>query len=95
MIELIRTAADVQAFCDARRWRFCFVGGPALQRRGEPRETVDVDVTLLTGFGGEASSRPPRPFHGVQLRRAETAGPRSSASPTMMAPAASAARRGA
>ena len=54
MIELIRTAADVQAFCDARRWRFCFIGGLALQRWGEPRETVDVDVTLLTGFGGEA-----------------------------------------
>lgn len=25
----------------------------ALQRWGEPRETVDVDLTLLTGFGGE------------------------------------------
>ncbi len=23
------------------------------QRWGEPRETVDVDLTLLTGFGGE------------------------------------------
>ena len=54
MIELIRVAADVQTFCDARRWRFCFIGGLALQRWGEPRETVDVDVTLLTGFGGEA-----------------------------------------
>ena len=53
MIELIRVAADVQAFCDARRWRFCFIGGLALQRWGEPRETVDVDLTLLTGFGGE------------------------------------------
>jgi len=25
----------------------------ALQRWGEPRETVDVDLTLLTGFGNE------------------------------------------
>lgn len=35
-------------------WRFCLIGGLALQRWGEPRETVDVDLTLLTGFGGEA-----------------------------------------
>jgi hypothetical protein len=34
-------------------WRFCFIGGLALQRWGEPRETVDVDLTLLTGFGNE------------------------------------------
>ena len=53
MIELIRVAADLQTFCEARRWRFCFIGGLALQRWGEPRETVDVDVTLVTGFGGE------------------------------------------
>ena len=33
--------------------RFCFIGGLAVQRWGEPRETVDVDLTLLTGFGGE------------------------------------------
>ena len=54
MIELIRVAADVQEFCDARRWRFCFIGGLALQRWGEPRETIDVDLTLLTGFDSEA-----------------------------------------
>ena len=54
MIELIRVAADVQEFCDARRWRFCFIGGLAVQRWGEPRETIDVDLTLLTGFDGEA-----------------------------------------
>jgi hypothetical protein len=51
--ELIRVAADVQGFCESRRWRFCFIGGLALQRWGEPRETIDVDLTLLTGFGGE------------------------------------------
>lgn len=53
MNELIRVAADVQGFCESRRWPFCFIGGLALQRWGEPRETVDVDLTLLTGFGGE------------------------------------------
>ena len=29
------------------------IGGLAVQRWGEPRQTRDVDVTLLTGLGGE------------------------------------------
>jgi hypothetical protein len=53
VIEVIRAAAELQAFCESQRWRFCFIGGLALQRWGEPRETIDVDLTLLTGFGGE------------------------------------------
>lgn len=53
MLELLRVASDLQAFCDAQGWRYCFIGGLALQQWGEPRETVDVDLTLLTGFGGE------------------------------------------
>ena len=53
MNEVIRAAADLQAVCEAEGWRFCFIGGLAVQRWGEPRETVDVDLTLLTGFGGE------------------------------------------
>ena len=39
--------------CEAQQWRFCFIGGLALLRWGEPRETVDVDLTLLTGFADE------------------------------------------
>lgn len=39
--------------CTAQGWNFCLIGGLALQRWGEPRETIDVDLTLLTGFGGE------------------------------------------
>lgn len=54
MTEVIRAAAALHALCQAQGWRFCIIGGLALQRWGEPRETVDVDVTLLTGFGGEA-----------------------------------------
>lgn len=38
---------------DSRGWRFCFIGGVALQRWGENRITRDIDLTLLTGFGGE------------------------------------------
>ncbi len=54
MNEVIRAAAELQSVCAAESWRFCFIGGLAVQRWGEPRETVDVDLTLLTGFGGEA-----------------------------------------
>ena len=54
MNALIRAAADLQAVCERHSWRFCFIGGLAVQRWGEPRETVDVDLTLLTGFGNEA-----------------------------------------
>jgi hypothetical protein len=50
---VISTAAEVQAFCEHQLWRFCFIGGLAVQRWGEPRETVDVDLTLLAGFGDE------------------------------------------
>jgi hypothetical protein len=53
VIEVIQAAFDLQSICEARAWRFCFIGGLAVQRWGEPRETVDVDLTLLTGFGGE------------------------------------------
>jgi hypothetical protein len=52
--EVIRAAAALQAVCVAEEWRFCFIGGLAVQRWGEPRETVDVDLTLLTGFHDEA-----------------------------------------
>jgi hypothetical protein len=51
--EVIRAAADLQRVCESEAWRFCFIGGLALQRWGEPRETVDVDLTLLTGFTDE------------------------------------------
>ena len=53
MNEVIRAAAELQSVCETQGWRFCFIGGLAVQRWGEPRETVDVDLTLLTGFGNE------------------------------------------
>lgn len=53
MKPVLLAAAEVQAVCDAQQWRFCFIGGLALLRWGEPRETVDVDLTLLTNFTGE------------------------------------------
>ena len=53
MTPLFLAAAQLQTFCEAHQWRFCFIGGVAVLRWGEPRETVDVDLTLVTGFAGE------------------------------------------
>lgn len=50
---VMSAAAEVEAFCRDKRWQFCFIGGVAVQRWGVPRFTQDVDVTLLTGLGGE------------------------------------------
>jgi hypothetical protein len=50
---ILEAALELQAFCLARRWRFCFIGGIVVARWGEPRTTADADLTLLTGFGGE------------------------------------------
>ena len=52
---VLEAAEEVQAFCQRQQWRFCFIGGIAVQRWGEPRLTQDVDITLLTGFGNEES----------------------------------------
>ncbi len=54
MRDLFLLASEVQSFCRVRGWKFCFIGGIALQRWGEPRLTADVDITILTGFGQEA-----------------------------------------
>ncbi len=69
MSPLLEAALEIQGFCRARGWRFCFIGGIVVPRWGEPRTTADADLTLLTGFGGEeafadallASFRPRRP----------------------------------
>lgn len=53
MTELYLTALEVQRLCESQRWEFCIIGGVAVQRWGEARLTRDVDLTLLTGFGGE------------------------------------------
>ncbi len=55
MNEVIRAAAELQDVCDANGWRYCFIGGLAVLRWGEARETVDVDLTLLTGFVDETA----------------------------------------
>ena len=52
---VLAAAGDVQLFCLERHWQFCFIGGVAVQRWGEPRLTQDVDLTVLTGVGNEAN----------------------------------------
>lgn len=51
--DLVRAALDLQSFCVANDWGFCFIGGIANARWGVPRYTEDADVSLLTGFGNE------------------------------------------
>lgn len=53
MNPIFAAAYELQTFCERAGWRFCFIGGIAVQRWGEPRFTQDADLTLLTGFGDE------------------------------------------
>ncbi|MDY0042256.1 MAG: hypothetical protein RBS57_18245 [Desulforhabdus sp.] len=53
MNPIIETALEVERFFKTKKWRYCFIGGMAVIRWGEPRFTQDVDLALLTGFGSE------------------------------------------
>ncbi len=53
MNALFAAAKEVCDFMQARRWKFCVIGGLAVQRWGELRTTLDADLTLFTGFGEE------------------------------------------
>ncbi|MBU2575251.1 MAG: hypothetical protein KKH28_14375 [Elusimicrobia bacterium] len=53
MIGLFHTAKELQGIFMDKAWKFCFIGGIALQRWGEMRLTRDVDAALFTGFGSE------------------------------------------
>jgi len=50
---VVGAAWEVQQKLSRAGLRFCFIGGLALQRWGEPRYTQDVDLTLLCPFGEE------------------------------------------
>lgn len=50
---LYEAALDLSDFCQSKHWQFCFIGGIAVQRWGEPRFTRDADLSLLAGFEGE------------------------------------------
>ena len=53
MNPLFAAAAEVQEVCQQHRWGFCFIGGLATIRWGEPRLTRDIDLTILARFGHE------------------------------------------
>jgi hypothetical protein len=53
MIELYRTAAEMQDFFRQRDWKFCIIGGVAVLRWGHIRATKAMDITLFAGFGRE------------------------------------------
>ena len=55
MNPIFAAAVEIQDFCRGRGFRSCVIGGVAVQRWGEPRLTLDVDLTLLTGFGDESA----------------------------------------
>jgi len=50
---VLDAALQLQSFLLAQEWRFCFIGGLAVQKWSEPRVTDDADVTVFTGFGKE------------------------------------------
>lgn len=54
MKTLIETAHGIQGFLEGKEWPFCFIGGIALMAWGRPRLTVDIDLSIYTGFGKEA-----------------------------------------
>lgn len=55
MKSLFLAAAELETFLVEQGWRYCFIGGIALQRWGQPRLTNDIDLTILAGFGNEAA----------------------------------------
>jgi hypothetical protein len=53
---VFEAAREVQEFLLRAGSEFCFIGGVALQRWGQPRFTRDVDLTLLCPLGAEAGT---------------------------------------
>jgi len=53
MNPIFAAALEVEQLCRRAKLRFCFIGGLAVQRWGQPRMTADVDLTVITGFGSE------------------------------------------
>lgn len=51
--ELVQCALRLQEAWGHRSIQFCFIGGLAVQRWGEPRFTRAVDVSIFVGFGNE------------------------------------------
>ena len=76
---LIKAAQELLQFLAAARRPACLIGGMVVSRWGEPRNTRDVDATILTDFGEEAAvldlllsrfrSRDPQPAERAAIGR--------------------------
>lgn len=55
MNPILTAASDIDRFCTELHLRFCFIGGLAVLRWGEPRLTRDVDLTIVASWGEEAT----------------------------------------
>jgi predicted nucleotidyltransferase len=53
---VFEAAREVQEFLRSAGHEFCIIGGVALQRWGQPRLTLDVDLTMLVPLGSEAEA---------------------------------------
>lgn len=54
MNPILDAAAQIDDLCRELGLRYCFIGGLAVLRWGEPRFTRDVDLTVVAEFGAEA-----------------------------------------
>jgi len=55
MNPILEAASEVDRSCTELGLTFCFIGGLAVLRWGEPRLTRDVDLTILCPYGAEGS----------------------------------------
>ncbi len=53
MNALFIAAKEVCSFISDRGWEFCIIGGLAVQYWGEPRTTLDADISLIAPWGEE------------------------------------------
>ena len=66
MNALFEAANEICTFMEERGWEFCIIGGLAVQHWGEPRTTLDVGFTLVSGWGNE------EPYVSAILERFES-----------------------
>jgi len=55
MNPILEAAAEIDRSCTTLGLKFCFIGGLAVLRWGEPRLTRDVDLTVVCAYGSEDS----------------------------------------
>jgi hypothetical protein len=61
---ILEAAGEAQKFLERHDAKFCFIGGVAVQRWGEPRFTRDADLSKLAGRLADG----PHPAEAARLR---------------------------